>query len=58
MKERDGNDNQNQVVSANLLHYPEHVPISLLQRGTSVGEEEVSCCTDIHLKKLARVLLK
>ena len=58
MKKRDGNANQNQIVSADLLHYPEHVPVFLVQRSTSVGEEEVSCYTDIHAKELARVLLK
>lgn len=58
MKKRDGNANQNQIISADLLHYPERVPVFLVQRGTSVGEEEVSCCTDIHAKELARVLLK
>lgn len=58
MKKRDGEANQNQMVSADFLHYLEHVPVFLVQRGTSVGEEEVSCCTDIHAKELARVSLK
>lgn len=45
------------IISADLLHYPEHVPVFLMQRDT-LEEEEVSSYTYVHAKELARVLLK